>query len=79
MMVRTVRERYMLCAYVESATGRPHDREVSAIISVVTVEALLDETTLRVWRLDNKDIVGWPFEALWRIAQSLGREQKKSK
>jgi hypothetical protein len=77
MMIRTVRERYMLCAYVISATGRAHDREVAGILSVVTGKDL-DENTLRIWRGNNKKIVGWPFEGLWRIAQLLGKEQKKS-
>jgi hypothetical protein len=67
----------MLCAYVESATGRPHDREVSAIISFVTGKDL-DENALRMWRLDNRKIDGWFFEAIWRLAHVLGNEQKKS-
>jgi hypothetical protein len=77
MMIRKVRERYMLCAYVKSATGRAHDREVSAIISIVTGEDL-DENTLRIWRHDSKKIDGRGFEVILCLAQLLGSEHKKS-
>ena len=77
MRIGKIRERYMLCAYAASATGRPHDREVSAIISVVTGKDL-DENALRMWRLDNKKMDGWFFEAMWRLAHKLGNEQKES-
>ena len=78
IMNRCVKERYALSAYAKSATGDPHDREVSLIISIVTGEEL-HENALCVWRKRGfEKIVGWPFELLWRFAEELEKAHYKN-
>jgi hypothetical protein len=45
--------KYCLTAYVLQATGRHHDREVSALIAAVLGTSYYDETTHRMWRTRN--------------------------
>jgi hypothetical protein len=45
--------KYCLTAYVLQATGRNHDREVSALIAAVLDTSYYDETTHRMWRTRN--------------------------
>ena len=80
MRNRTAMERLPLCLYVESATGRAHNREVSIVISAMTGK-LLDETTLCQWKSDikkSKKIDITPFECLRLLAQTLGEDHKKN-
>ncbi len=45
--------KYCVTAYVFRATGRHHDREVSALIAASSATSYYDETTHRMWRSRN--------------------------
>jgi hypothetical protein len=70
MNVRSARdiERHLPTAYVRTATGNWHDREVSAIISVVT-NSNLDEGTHRLWRNRSFTRIALRPEIIWQLAE----------
>ncbi len=70
-------ERHLLTAYVKQATGRWHDREVSALIQAATQQPL-DEDTHRQWRGRNFDKLRLPGKIIWQIAEMLEKKQDKS-
>jgi hypothetical protein len=49
--------RCLLVAYVELATGRSHDREVSSLYSIALGLAAYDEVAHRMWRTRNRERV----------------------
>jgi len=51
ILLNTVKRR--LVQHVIDSTGRPHDREVSALIAAVTPQSTYDEVAHRMWRLKH--------------------------
>jgi len=73
--IRNVRdvERHIPTAYVKSATGEWHDREVAALISAAT-GTNLDEGAHRVWRHRNFSEICVPLGTLWDIVAMLEKQ-----
>lgn len=76
--VRSIEEavRFLLCAYVEQATGRPHNAEVSALIGCA-LDCAGDEVAHGMWRLRNYQRLEKAFEPirpfLLPLAETLHR------
>jgi hypothetical protein len=56
--------KYVLSAYVERSTGRPHDRNISGLIAEIGKSVDYNEVAHRMWRNRNYDRLGKHFSKL---------------
>jgi hypothetical protein len=69
--------KYLISGYVNRATGKFHDPEVSALIGSALETGTYDETAHRMWRSRNYEQLETGFHKLAELPQSMRRHRTR--